>query len=182
MTGATTPVGFEAEKRQRMEGVMIEKIPVEIGRKYTLYKMSGLASTVRREIVVVGVLDSPERRSSGDYRIGAFREFRSQKGYYLQFDPITDLLIPGWGHLPTDEEAYNAFSGNACVNIAGSVDDVRRLVEQNINSNFRSYDIVLAWPHSHMKGDGVPVFSEEPTDHAIVARLRENLRTEESHD
>lgn len=161
---------------------MIEEIPIEIGRKYTLYKMSGLASTIRREIVVVGVLDSPERRSCGDYRIGTYRELRGRKGYYLQLDPSCDLLIPGWGHQPTDAEAYNAFSGNACVNIAGSVDDVRTLVEQNINGNFRSYDVVLAWPHSHMKGDGVPVFPDTPTDHAVVARIRENHITEGSND
>lgn len=165
-----------------MEGVMIEKIPIKIGSKYTLYEMSALASTVRREIVVVGVLDNPERRSCGDYRIGVYREIRAQKGYYLQIAPKTDLLIPGWGHLPTDNEAYNAFCGNACVNIAGSVEVVRALVELNINPNFRAHDVVLAWPLSHMKGDGVPVFPESPTDHVIVEQIREKRRMEESCD
>jgi hypothetical protein len=166
---------------------MIKPISIREGEKYTIYGLSGMATTARREVIITDVLDSPEYRKAyvsdqpsvhGTWRIGAYREHRKRKQYHLDFKTDQTLVIPSWDHLLTDADAYHAFCGNACLNLAGSIADVKELVAKNINPHFSNYDILLAYPAPHTElpdHDGLMVYPEYPTTHAVILRTRDNL-------
>lgn len=166
---------------------MIKAINLTSGEKYTIYSLSGMASTRRVEITVTSILDTPEYRKAfvsdtpsvhGNWRLGAYRPNRKRKQYHLDICAGKDLIIPGWGHLQTDSEAYNSFSMNACMNFAGTPEQVRKLVDKNINQHFSNYDILLAYPMPQDQlpdHDGLMVYPDHPTTHAVVQRTRENL-------
>ena len=165
----------------------IKPIPLSLGDKYTVYSLSGMATTSRREVTLTSVLEVPEYRKSyvsdtpsayGNWRLGAYREYRKRKQYHLDIKADQALVIPGWNHLETDADAYHCFCGNACINLAGSVEEVREMVQNNINQNFSNFDILLAYPEPHVDmpdHDGLMVYPEHPTTHAVVIRTRENL-------
>lgn len=169
----------------------IQKIPLIEGARYTIYSLSGIASTSRTEITVTMVLDEPQFAKayvsqtpspSGTWRLGIHKAKNKRKTYHTSLKPNQDLIIPGWGHLPTDADAYHCFCANACLNLAGSIEDVKTLVEKNINPNFTAYDTVLALPTPHTQlpdHDGLMVFPEYPTNHAVISRMRENLKNRE---
>lgn len=146
-----------------------------------------MASTRHVEITATDLLDTPQYRKAfvtdtpsvhGTWRLGAYRPNRKRTQYHLDICAGKDLVIPGWGHLQTDSEAYNSFSMNACINFAGTVDEVKQLVDKNINQNFNHYDILLAYPVPQDQlpdHDGQMVYPDHPTTHAVVQRTRENL-------
>jgi len=166
---------------------MIKPIQIAEGEKYTIYSLSGMASTRHVEVTVTSTLDTPEYRKSfvsdepsihGTWRLGAYRPRRKRKQYHLDVCPGKDLIIPGWGHLLTDSEAYNSFSMNACMNFAGSTDEVKELVARNINPYFSHYDIILTYPDPQNElpdHDGQMVYPDHPSTHAVILRTRENL-------
>jgi hypothetical protein len=168
---------------------MIKSIPIKEGEKYTVYSLSGMATTSRREIIVTSTLETPEFRKSytseqpsvyGNWRLGAYREQRKRKQYHLDIKADRDLILNGWNHLLTDAEAYNCYCGNACLNLAGTVEDVKGVIYRNINNNFSNHDILLAYPEPHVDmpdHDGIMVYPEHPTSHAVILRTRENLAT-----
>lgn len=166
---------------------MFKSIPIKTGEKYTIYSLSGMATTSRREIIVTDVLETPEYRKSyasdkpspyGIWRLGAYREHRKRKQYYLDLKMCQSLIIPGWHHSKTDADEYHCFSGNACLNLAGTVDEIKELVGKNINLHFSNYDIILAYPVPHTElpdHDGLMCYPDHPTTHAVVIRTRGNL-------
>ena len=171
---------------------MIKSIKLTAGEKYTIYSLSGMATTSHREIILTSVLDTPEYRKSyvsdtpsvhGNWRLGTYREFRKRKQYHLDVKADQTLILQGWGHMETDAEAYNCYCGNACLNFAGSVDEVKEMVRLNINLHFSNFDIILAYPKPHSElpdHDGQMVYPDHPTTHAVVQRTRENLEVRNS--
>ena len=167
---------------------IIKPIPIQAGARYTIYSLSGMATTSRTEITVPMVYEDPvfakayvsQRPSaSGTWRFGIHKAKNKRKTYHTSLKPTQDLVIPGWGHLQTDADAYNCFVGNACLNLAGGIEEVKALVDLNLNPNFSAYDTVLALPVPHTEltdHDGLMVFPEHSTNHAVIERMRENLK------
>lgn len=150
-----------------------------------------MASTIRAEITVSMVYEDPifakayvrQRPSaSGTWRLGIHKLKNKRKTFYTSIKPNQDLIVPGWGHLQTDADAYHCFAGNACLNLAGGIEEVKGLVDLNINPNFTAFDTVLALPVPHTQlpdHDGLLVYPDYPTSHAVIERMRENLRNRE---
>jgi hypothetical protein len=164
----------------------IQKIPLTSGQKYTLYHCSESAMSQREEITVASVLEEPVFRpayvgaSRGKYRLGTYKRFRKRGEFHLDVKASETLIVPGWGHLMVDHEAYGNFACSATLNIAGTLEEVCRLVEANINPNFAAHDTLLsftaAW--NEMPGqEGVPVYPDTPTSHTVIERLREKLNS-----
>lgn len=170
--------------------VMIENIPLLTGQKYTIYTISEMmATTQRKEVIIDNLYPEPQhhprftgqhRSPSGTWKYGGYREHRGRKVFHLTLRPSQDIIIPSWGHLDSDLGAYGSFSGNACLNLAGSVEEVRQLMKKNINSNFCRHDIVLACPVPWTEGEYQEVFSESDTDHAVI--LQKRSTTQVTHD
>jgi len=68
-----------------------------------------------------------------------------------------------------------SFSGNACLNIHGTVEEVKEIVAQNLNENFRAFDTVMAIDVE--TDESTPVYPEVPTGHAVVLRERAKQTT-----
>jgi hypothetical protein len=161
---------------------MIKPIPLEVGQKYTIYTISeSLAITQRKEVIVDNLYPAPEfhKRTSydkpsigGTWKIGGHRERRGRSVYHLTLRPNQDLVIPGWDHLESDIGAYGTFSGNACLNLAGTPEQVRELVELNINPNFIKHDIILAAPVPWTEAEYLEVYPDTPTNHGIITQKR----------
>jgi hypothetical protein len=166
---------------------MIEQIPLKVGQKYTIYTISEMmAITQRKEVIVDNLYPEPQhhpryvnegKSPTGVWKMGGYREHRGRKVYHLTLRPTQDLVIPGWDHMETDADAYGSFSANACLNIAGSVESVRKLIDLNINSNFNRHDIVLAAPAPWTEGEYLEVFPESDTTHAVILQKRSQKET-----
>ena len=167
---------------QRFEGDMINQIPFKDGEKYTIYTISEtMATTQRKEIIVTSLHAEPAHKKrtayespspNGTWVFGAYRQYRKNKHLLFTVRPSQDLVIPGWGHLDSDVGAYGSFCGNACLNLAGSTQQVRELVEKNINLNFSKHDIVLAAPVPWTDGEYLEVYPEAPTQHGVITQKR----------
>ncbi|MFT4177416.1 MAG: hypothetical protein QM627_12275 [Luteolibacter sp.] len=162
----------------RMENI---NLPIQSGQKYTLYQCGESAITHRDEIIVASVSSVPiftpdfQGSTRGKYRFGTFKRFRKRGEFHLDLRLQKTLVIPGWDHLFVDHEAFGNFQCSATINIAADVEKVRKLVEMNINRHFTAHDTIVAFPlpwNEMPDNEGIPVFPDAPTHHAVIERLR----------
>ena len=168
---------------------MIPKIQAPLlglNRKYTLYHCSDSAISQRAEITVSSLLDELLFRpahvgaSRGKHRLGTFKRFRKRGEFHLDVKLHGTLIVPDWGNLLVDHEAYGNFACSATLNIAGSVEAIRELVSKNINPHFTAHDTLLSFPAAWNEmpdQEGVPVFPDAPTAHAVIERAREKFNS-----
>lgn len=154
--------------------------------KYTLYHCSDSAISQRAEITVSTLLDEPlflpayAGASRGKHRLETFKRFRKRGEFHLDVKLHGTLIVPGWGNLPVDHEAYGKFACSATINIAGSVEQVRELASKNINPHFTAHDTLFSFPGAWNEmpdREGIPVFPNAPTAHAVIERAREKFNS-----
>ncbi len=172
-------------------------IPFVLRQPFTLIAISDvLAHTTKDEIVVKTLLDVPVFRprytgsNTGVWRYGTAVLKGKRKEFHLDVNPASDLVFAGHGAVLVDHDVMSSdpatsrmichgFSGNACINLAGTVEEIRELiVTRNLNPDFRNHDAVLALPpadeartwYDHSKAE--PVFPDVPTSHAVVRKIR----------
>ncbi|MFT3991216.1 MAG: hypothetical protein QM680_07380 [Luteolibacter sp.] len=167
----------------------IQPIPLEVGKSYTFYGCSDSAMTTRREVSIIDVLPEPEFRPAYSgaikrkWRLATFKEGRKRSTFYLDVNAAGTLVVPGTGHVQADHEAYNSFSMSATINLAATPEQIRELVALNINPNFTHHDTLIAYPeplNASTGENGILVYPEAPTHHAVILRMRENLKKEEA--
>jgi len=171
-------------------GLTILPIPVRAGKHYTIYCGSDCAMTSRREIRVIDVLSEPEFRPAyvnatrGKWRLGTYKEGRKQTVFYFDINTAGTLIIPGILHgVPCDHEKWSSFAMSATLNLAAPPERIREMVELNINPNFTEHDHIIAYPVplNHGTGDdGILVYPDAPSQHAVILRMRENLIREDA--
>lgn len=169
-------------------------IPFVKGQPFTIVGISSwLAHTTREEIVVTRLYDEPEALPRGKgWRYGELKLKGKRKVFCLDITP-SDLVFAGHGvvkvdgDVPLQSDGTTGFSGNACYNIAGTVEEVRALIEEkNLNPLFSKHDAVLAIPPGddartwYDRDDPRPVFEDEPTSRASVQRVREKAREKDA--
>jgi len=162
----------------------IKQLEVQVGDRITIYSVSDMAMTVRTEATVHEVFSEPEFRPSyvnqipsycGTWRFGIMKSKGKRKPHYLQFKPEVSLVIPGWGHPERDADAYHSFTMNACINIAASPDEIRGLVERNLNPLFTAHDRLLSAERPLTEGEYIMVYPDSPTEHAVIQGMRDEL-------
>lgn len=180
-------------------------IPFVLKSAFTLIGISdSMANTTHDEIIVASLLPVPEFRprysnsSQGSWRYGTFKLKGKRKEFYIDIRTEDTLVFAGHGVVLRDWDlprrtsggggfTVKKFSGNACINLGGTVEFIRQLVtEKNLNPAFKGHELVMAIPplgdgtygskNSHDHDDGIPVFPDEPSTHAVVTRLREKHR------
>lgn len=170
-----------------MQKQNIQKIPLMPGKSYTSYSISDSAITSRSEFTVVTVLEEPEflpdyvNALRGKWRLGTIKIGRKRKLFHLDVRAGGSLIVLGTGHLLADHEAYDSWAMSATLNIAGSPEAIRELVNRNINPHFDQHDRIVAYPAA-LRTDGVEngilVYPETPTQHAVVEKMRESVNGE----
>lgn len=172
---------------------------------FTLIGISdSMANTTHDEIIVASLLPEPLFRprysnsTQGNWRYGTFKLKGKRKEYYLEIRTEDTLVFAGHGVVMRDWDlprrnsggggfTVKKFAGNACINLGGTVEFIRQLVtEKNLNPAFQGHELVMAIPplgdgtygseNSHDHDDGIPVFPETPSTHAVVTRIREKHR------
>jgi len=135
----------------------------------------------REEVLITSVLEVPHFKpdyvgsSRGSYRIGTYKRFRKRGEFHLDVKLNRTIFVPGWGNLQVDHEAFGNFQMSATINIAGELEQVRELVERNINPHFTAHDAVVAFPkpwNEMPSNEGILVYPEAPTHHAVIERIR----------
>lgn len=143
------------------------------GQKYTIYAVSAGALTLHNEITVTTVLPQEEiqtRRNS--VRLGTFKLGRKRTPYNLDIDPGKTLILRGWGHLKADHEAFDSFAVSATINIAGTPEEIRKMVEENLNENFTGHDIIMSYTSAGVD-NGEQVYPDSETEHAAILAKRQ---------
>ena len=112
---------------------------------------------------------------------GARRKFHTPKLTHNEKDVLTFLNCNPFkiaGEIARESESgmiVTSFSGNACLNIHGTVEEVKEIVAQNLNENFRAFDTVMAIDVE--TDESTPVYPDVPTSHAVVLRERAKQTT-----
>ena len=165
---------------------------IKVGMLITMFGISDFMANTRKDRLKVksilplefqpAYVDAPR----GQYRIGTVVAEGKRKEYYLDVDSST-LIFEGWDcPIKTDAEIMQgSFSGNACLNLGGvPIEELKQWIEtRNLNPLFTSRDAVLfvkplAGEDDKFRHDeGIPVYPDEPTAHAVVERVREKRAT-----
>lgn len=146
-----------------------------------------MAHTMKQEVEVVTVLDSPVARSSYvngptvAHRVGTMKPRGKRKEFYLDIG-IENLVLDGWDlPIQTDAEVKGgSFSGNACFNLGGiPIEGLRNYIENSNLNGPTSEDIkakcIYVRPTDNVCDDGELMWPEIETRHAVIDRMKEKL-------
>jgi hypothetical protein len=150
------------------------------GQRVTLLKIDDvMAMTHRYELEIRQVIDPPvavgyEGRKA---RVATVRQRGKRKEQYLDLK-ADDILLDGWD-LPfhTDTEGSGVYSGNACYNLVGDPEAIRRCIETaaaiSASDNAKAKIIVALTDRTKCNDDGlILLYPEIETDHAVVIRMK----------
>src|SRR5215471_15685952 len=106
-------------------------MPLSVGQRVTLLKIDDcMAMTHRYELEVRTVLEAqPVGYEGRKQRVAVVRQRGKRKEQYLDL-AADDIVLDGWG-LPfrTDTEGGGIWAGNACYNLVGEPEAIRRCIE-----------------------------------------------------
>ena len=113
------------------------------------------------------------------------RQRGKRKDFYLDL-AADDILLDGWG-LPfrTDTEGNGIMAGNACFNLVGDPDSIRRMIETQAvypaSHSAKAKIIVGLSPRTKCNDEGLELlYPEIETHHPVVDRLKAESRAEKS--
>ena len=148
----------------------------KIGEKYTLYRISGMATTVKQEIKVVRYFDgNPVYKEKGKKKELILRlEYREYAGDVVRvFD---GAVFADWDQpIRCDTERFGFGScimrGNACFNFVAPVGMIKEWIDtKQMNPHFRKGFVLSVRANS--EGDEVLVYPDLYTGgHAVLERL-----------
>ena len=139
-----------------------------------------MATTTRNEIKACGFLSNGKEVFTENKK-GARKKFTlrepldAYRNDTLIFRNVYPFKISGEVSRPSGTGfTVTKMSGNACINIYGTPEDIRFSIEHNnINKSFTKYDVVIALdPDTDAE---TPVYPEVQTEHALVKRIRETV-------
>jgi hypothetical protein len=161
----------------------MQPIPIVLGHRYTIYTVATSALTTRTEIAVMSLIENKEFKADspgsmrGRHRIGTYKQSGKRKSYYLDLHLTGTLVIPGWNlGILCDHEKYHSFVMSATMNLAGTPEAIREMVDRNINPNFSEHDRIVAYPEPLdvlNTRSGILVYPEARTNHAVIQQMQE---------
>ena len=140
-----------------------------------------MATTTRNEIKACGFLSNgkevfTENKKGARKKFTLRESLENYKNDTLIFRNVYSFKISGEisRNDPNSLFTVTKMSGNACINIYGTPEDIRFSIEHNnINKAFTKYDAVIALdPETDAE---TPVYPEVPTSHAVVERIRKTV-------
>jgi hypothetical protein len=152
------------------------------GQQVTLLRIDdALALTHRYELEVRRLVEPKTVGYQGQKtRLASVRQRGKRKDFYLDLAP-DDILLDSWSlPLQTDAEADGVFAGNACYNLVGDPDAIRRCIETQavipISEDAKAKIIVSRAPRTTCDDDGLELlYPDIETHHAVVCSLKEGL-------
>jgi hypothetical protein len=160
-------------------------LELRIGQHLTLLKIDDMmALTHRYELEVRGGVNPPEGEWVGyekrDHRLAVVRQRGKRKERYLDLR-ADDILLHGW-EMPfkADTEHYgkdgSMMHGNACYNLVGDPDDIKRFLEtralQLSDSAKAKIFVYRRPPTGKDQGDVELLYPDIETQHAVIARFK----------
>ena len=135
-----------------------------------------MAHTTKTEYKYSGIYNGVS--ACTENKKGARKKFHTPNYTHGEKDQLTFLNLPFKVQVAGDIERPTAngmticqFSANACLNIHGTVEEVRDLIgTHNLNENFRAFDQVFAIDRD--TDEATAVYPEVPTGHAVVLKER----------
>jgi hypothetical protein len=156
---------------------MSESVVLAKGQRVTLFKMDNMmALTHRYELEVREPIDPKIVGYDHRCRVGVVRQKGKRKDQYLDL-AHDDILLNGW-NLPVkcDGECLRTFHGNACYNLVGDMDEVKRcLVERSLRplSDEIKGKVIVYKPDGSNASSGELAWPEIDTRHAVIERMKE---------
>lgn len=138
-----------------------------------------MATTTRNEVKACGFLSSgkevfTENKKGARKKFTLRGDLENYDNNKLVFRNTYPFKISGEisRNDPNSLFTVTKMSGNACINIYGTPEEIRFSIEHNnINKAFTSFDSVIALdPDTDAE---TPVYPEVQTEHAVVKRIRE---------
>ena len=150
---------------------MEQKKLFEVGKKYTLYRMSFLASTVMSEIKVTEL--DPEGNPVYQMRNG--RKRLLLKLFTRQYEsaplkPFSGAVFEGWDQPIKCDSETTTFRGNACFNFVADPLEVRAWMESGqLNPVFEKYRVLACGRDNNEEEMVYPELYEG--GHAVLDRI-----------
>jgi hypothetical protein len=152
---------------------------LSLGQRVTLLTIDeGLAVTHRYELEVRRTLAPQAVGYEGrKTRLAVVRQRGRRKDFYLDL-AADDILLDGWG-LPfrTDTEGGGVWAGNACYNLVGDPEAIRRCIEGRavvpVSDAARAKVIVARAERTRCDDSEVALlYPEIDTTHAVINRMK----------
>ena len=150
------------------------------GQRVTLVRIDEmLAMTSRFEFAVRAVLEpQPVGYEGRKSRVAVVRQRGRRKDVYLDVAP-DDLVLDGWDvPFRADTEASGVMAGNACYNLVGEPEAIRRCVEERAvypaSAAAKAKIVVTRSARTTCTDEGQELlYPEIETHHAVVNRLKQ---------
>ncbi len=150
------------------------------GQRVTLLTIDeGLAMTHRYELTVRAALEPRAVGYDGRRRrVAVVRQRGRRRDLYLDLR-ADDILLDGWG-LPfrTDTEAGGVMAGNACYNLVGDPEAIRRVIEAKailpVSDDAKAKVIVARGARTRCDDSEVELlYPGLDTHHAVINRIKQ---------
>jgi hypothetical protein len=157
---------------------------LQTGQRVTLLKIDeALAMSHRYELEVRSVLDGERVGYEGRrQRVATVRQRGKRKDFYLDL-AADDIVLDGWDQpFKTDTEGNGVMAGNACYNLVGNPEAIRRAIETNavwVISDAAKAKIIVSRAARTMCDDSETelLYPDIDTHHAVINRMKESLET-----
>lgn len=156
----------------------------EVGKKYTLYRMSFMATTSKTEILVTRYLDNgnPVFKRRGDSgRLGRnefILEILSRAYESAPLKVFDGAVFEGWDQPIKCDTETNSFRGNACYNFMGTVLQVRDWMDKGqLNPAFDKSEVLACGAAENAEELVYPDLYQEGA-HAVLDRIRDRQERE----
>jgi hypothetical protein len=151
------------------------------GQRVTLLKIDdAMALTHRYELEVRSVLTPPVQTAAyhPKTRLGTVRQKGKRKEFYLDL-ATDDILLDGWNvPFKADTECNGVMSGNACYNLVGNAEDIRRCIETKalwpVSESAKAKILASAGPRTKCDdSDEELLYPNIETHHAVIRGFKE---------
>jgi hypothetical protein len=149
------------------------------GQRVTLLKIDEMLAMTHRYELEVRQLLSPQAvgYEGRRQRVAVVRQRGKRKEQYLDL-AADDILLDGWA-LPfrTDTEGNGVMAGDACYNLVGEPEAIRRCIEERavlpVSEQAKAKIIVARAERTTCNDDGLLLlFPDIRTHHAVINRMK----------
>lgn len=157
----------------------------EIGKKYTIFTISGGAMTYKKEVVITQYVKAAENGEQDSAPMNPVYKLKGKRSEYVlklrmrsyasaPLEEFEGAVFEGWNQPVTcDTDGGRVFRGNACYNFVAAPETIREWIDAyQINPNFDKSKVVAVSVENH-EAEFVVYPELFRHDHAVISRILE---------
>ena len=138
--------------------------------RYTLIYVGGMACSGRIEIEIRDFIQVEEYAQYKDLIQMVFKE-RGKRKEGIMYLKSSMLFLSGWNLNIKVDTDFNSFKGNACLNLVGNEEEIKRILKEHNKFYFSDFGIITFSEDTDLL-NGKVLFPESANrQHAVINRM-----------